>query len=108
MESQLQSSVSLLSRYRQLIALRSGVPALQNGGIADFTSGNETVMTFERLTADEQVLVAINLSGEAQTLTLHAGTNGYTYSGILQAVPGEAKLTGETLSLPPYTTVILD
>jgi alpha-amylase len=107
-ESQLHGSSSLLDWYRQLIALRSSVPALQSGGIRDFVSGNEGIMAFERITAGQQVLVALNLTGKPQTLNLQNGEKGKPYSKILKALPGEAELTGETLTLPPYTTVILE
>lgn len=107
-ESQLHSNHSLLDWYRRLIAIRNEIPALQNGGIRDFASGNDGVMAFERITADQQVLVALNLTSEAQVITLHKGADEYTYSNILKTVPANAEMAGVTLTLPPYTAVILD
>lgn len=107
-ESQLSSTGSLLDWYRQLIALRSQVPALQNGDIRDYASGNDGVMAFERVTAEQQVLVMLNLTGSSQTVTLKPGTNNKGYSTIIKAVPEEAAYSGAELTLPPYSAVILD
>ncbi|MNB80390.1 Alpha-amylase precursor [compost metagenome] len=107
-ESQLSSSGSLLDWYRQLIALRNEVPALRDGTIRDFASGNDGVMTFERVTAGQQVLVALNLTGSSQTVTLKQGTNGYSYTRVIRSMPEDAGLTGAELALPPYSAVILD
>ncbi len=50
-ESQLQNRGSLLEHYRQLISLRNEVPALRDGGIREYSSGNSGIMAFERITA---------------------------------------------------------
>ncbi|WP_342561314.1 alpha-amylase family glycosyl hydrolase [Paenibacillus sp. FSL R7-0345] len=107
-ESQSGSTGSLLDWYRQLIAIRNQVPALRNGDIRDFASGNDGVMAFERVTADQQVLVMLNLTGSSQAVTLKQGTNEHIYTNILKAVPEEAALSGSKLTLPPYSAVILD
>lgn len=81
-ESQLQNRGSLLEHYRQLISLRNEVPALRDGGIREYSSGNSGIMAFERITAGEQVLVVHNLTGGTQNISLHPGTNTVTYSSI--------------------------
>lgn len=105
---QLHDNHSLLERYRQLISLRSEVPALRDGGIRDYTSGNVGVMAYERITAGQQVLVAHNLTGETQVMELEPGTGNHTYTAVFRAISGDPELTGRKLTLPPYTTVILD
>lgn len=107
-DNQLKDSGSLLSRYRELIALRAGLPALKDGGIKDYASGNAGVMSYERMTADSKALVAHNLTGTAQTVVLHAGGDGSMYTKLLESVPSGAKLAGSSLTLPPYTTAILE
>lgn len=106
--SQQKRSDSLLVRYRELIQLREEVPALRDGDIRDYPSGNGGIMAYERITARQQVLVIHNLTGSAQTMQLHSGTGGITYAGILRSVGGKAALGSGRLTLPAYTTVILE
>ncbi|WP_438491728.1 hypothetical protein [Paenibacillus sp. IHBB 3054] len=49
-----------------------------------------------------------NLTGGTQNIPLHPGTNTVTYSSILKAFRGEASLAGSMLTLPPYSTIILE
>ena len=107
-ESQLNDSNSLLERYRELIRLREEIPALRDGGIRDYSSGNGGVMAFERITAGQHVLVIHNLTGEIQSISLHSGSGGLQYSNILKSVAGNAILSGNGLTLPPYSSAILD
>lgn len=86
-ESQL-SSTSLLDWYRQLIALRNQIPALRDGAIRDYASGNDGVMAFERITAGQQVLALHNLTGSSQKVNLVQGTDGYSYTRVVKALPG--------------------
>lgn len=107
-ESQQKRMDSLLVRYRELIQLREEVPALRDGDIRDYPSGNGGIMAYERITAGQQILVIHNLTGSAQTMQLHTGTGGITYAGILRSVGGKAALGSGGLTLPAYTTVILE
>ncbi|WP_442950477.1 alpha-amylase family glycosyl hydrolase [Paenibacillus sp. FSL H7-0357] len=107
-ESQLQNRGSLLEHYRQLISLRNEVPALRDGGIREYSSGNSGIMAFERITAGKQVLVVHNLTDGTQNIPLHPGTNTVTYSSILKTLRGEAGLADSMLTLPAYSTIILE
>jgi glycosidase len=107
-ESQLNDSSSLLERYRELIAIRNEVPALRDGGIRDFASGNIGVMAYERLTTQNQVLVVHNLTGEEQTIALHPNAEGFSYSKILKTIADHSTLTSDQLTLPPYSTAIVE
>lgn len=107
-ESQTNDNNSLLKRYRELISLRNDVTALRNGGIREYTSGNAGVMAYERLTAQEQVLVVHNLTGEVQTITLQPNVEGSMYSQILRTISGTTVLNTDQLTIPPYSTVLLD
>ena len=98
---------SLLENYRELIAIRNEIPALQSGAIHEYDSGNKAVMAFERLTLKDRVLVVHNLSGQVQQLTLNAKGSEALYSGILKDLSGSATLDQAKLTLPPYSTVIL-
>lgn len=107
-ESQTNDNSSLLQRYRELISLRNETPALRDGGIRDYASGNTGVMSYERITAQNQVLVVQNLTGMEQQVTLHPNVAGDSYTKILKSIPANAILNSEQLTLPPYSTVIVE
>ncbi|MEK4142885.1 alpha-amylase family glycosyl hydrolase [Paenibacillus sp. FSL L8-0333] len=106
-ESQTNDSSSLLKRYRELIALRNEVPALRDGGIRDYTSGNIGVMAYERITTKDQVLVVHNLTGDEQIITLHPNVEGISYTKIQKTTADKVTLNSDQLTLPPYSTVIV-
>ncbi|YCI06970.1 alpha-amylase family glycosyl hydrolase (plasmid) [Ensifer sp. D2-11] len=63
---------SLLSLYRQLIALRQTEPALLAGDFRPLRSrGN--VLLFRRCTRDRQLLIALNVSDGSETVSLRGG-----------------------------------
>jgi len=66
-------SGSLLEAYRELIAARRASVALRRGGYAPVAASAASVWAFVRDHADQQVLVAINVSGSSRTLTLDLG-----------------------------------
>ena len=107
-ESQTNDNNSLLKRYRELISLRNDVIALRDGGIREYSSGNAGVMAYERLTVNEQVLVVHNLTSEDRTITLHPSVDGSMYSQILRTISGTTVLNTDQLTIPPYSTVILN
>lgn len=98
---------SLLQSYREFIAVRNEVPALNKGAIREYDSGNSGLMAFERITSNEQVLVVHNLTGKEQTLTLHTDSNQKIYSTFVKDFSGKTVLKGNDLTLIPYSTVIL-
>ncbi|MNV26989.1 Alpha-amylase precursor [compost metagenome] len=107
-ESQLNDSDSMLERYRELIALRNEIPALRDGGIRDFASGNPGVMAYERLTTQDQVLVVHNLTGKEQSIVLHPNVEDFNYSKILKTIAVKSTLNSDQLTLPPYSTAIVE
>jgi len=116
-ESQMKDPNSLYQHYRQLIALRNQIPALSNGWIAEFISynkddgkiaiANKAIAAFERVAEQEKVLVVHNLSGEEQQLALTGPEGSQRYTKILQASKGTARVYGDLVHLPPYSTAIL-
>ena len=66
-------SGSLWEAYRELIAARKASVALRRGGYAPVAASAASVWAFVRDHADQQVLVAINVSGSSRTLTLDLG-----------------------------------
>jgi alpha-amylase len=67
---------SLLSTYRDLVALRAAHPALRHGGLVPVQSSQASAVAFVRHAPDETVLVVANVAEEparAVSLDLEAG-----------------------------------
>ena len=64
--------------YRRLLALKHRHPALANpltpGNLQLIETGNDHVFAFRRVAGRDRVTVAVNVSGEAQSFRLGAGT----------------------------------
>ncbi|GAA0845271.1 alpha-amylase family glycosyl hydrolase [Paenibacillus glucanolyticus] len=107
-EQQMGDANSLLSRYRTLISWRNEMPALQNGTIESYTSGNAQVMAYVRRTNDNQALVVHNLSGKEQTVDVASRNGESGFSSLSRTTDDSAALNGSSLTLPPYTTVVME
>lgn len=107
-EEQISDPTSLLSHYRKLIGIRNSVPALQDGAIKDMDSGNESVTAYLRLTDVQTVLVAHNLTKTEQSIDLANAGDNYRFKSILKATREGATLEGNKLTIPGYTTLILE
>ncbi|WP_310550393.1 alpha-amylase family glycosyl hydrolase [Paenibacillus glufosinatiresistens] len=106
-ESENQKADSLLSHYRKLIALRESTPALRDGAVKEYSPGHPGVMAYERIAADGRALVVHNLTGSSQTVKLEKTADGVLYASVLGDTSGQASLKDGSLSLPAYTTVVL-
>jgi alpha-glucosidase len=71
-ESQVGDDKSMLTLVRRLLALRRASAALQVGGYVPVTSDGD-ILAFVRGTADDGFLVALNLGGAEQRLTVPPG-----------------------------------
>lgn len=107
-EEQTVDPNSLLSHYRTLISYRNTIPALKDGDIHEYTSGNKGVATFVRITEEQQVLVAHNLTGSEQIIELSNDSNPYKFQAILKSTTEGSKLDGTKLIIPAYTTIVLE
>lgn len=108
---------SLLEAYRGLIGVRHGSVALRRGSYRLVPNQRDAVWTFVRNHDDQQVLVAINLSGTAVNDVLNLSSfdpaggstvpedlvGGAAYPAITTANRG-----AYPLSLPAYGYVVLD
>lgn len=100
---------SLLSHYRNMIRLRNSIPALKEGAIREFTTGLPGITAFVRYTEKQSVLVVHNLTGSSQTVPLSSESNpNDSFSKILKSTDASAALSGDKLTIPAYTTVILE
>lgn len=93
---------SILSRYRQLIRVRKGSPALSRGGLRRLSTEDANILSYLRTDpGGETVLVAHNLGSGAATASVTAPG---TAADALLADPGAtlAPASGSwTVSLPP-------
>jgi alpha-glucosidase len=70
-----QDPASILTLYRNLIALRHGSPALTTGSYRAVALG-ENVLAYERFEGDERLLVVLNFDGGPKELTLPSWSGG--------------------------------
>lgn len=64
-EAQLADPGSVLNLYRRLLAVRRSSEALSVGDQRDLPSGNDDVLMYERVTADERVIVCVNFGRDS-------------------------------------------
>jgi glycosidase len=86
-EQQLANPGSLLNLYRRLMALRKASPALQYGDYQAVDAVPEDCYVYFRRSTDQRFLVALNFSGQEQTLDLPAPGTGTLRAGTDLARP---------------------
>lgn len=97
---------SLLNRYRELIHWRIDVPALRDGGFAAYPHASDHLAAWQRPLPGGGVLVVHNLSGTTQTMALDV-PDAPRYTRVLKTTGAGVQLTADTLSVPAYTSVVL-
>lgn len=106
-ESEQADKDSLLSRYKMLIAWRNEIAALRDGNIEEMETGQDAVLAYYRSTTQERVLVVHNLGATSVTFSL-ASSKEAPLSRLLKSTEDKAALDSSlNLTLPPYTTAIL-
>lgn len=106
-DEQLNDPESLLSHYRELIQWRTTSRSLAEGDVVSYSTEVEGLMAYIRRTAEEQVLVVHNLSGQEQEMKLNEGETELSFAAILYRNNPKAALNDQVLNVPPYTTVVL-
>ena len=66
----LADPISILNLYQKLFSLRKVSSALQVGSFLSLDILPESCFIYQRKTADEKLLIALNFSAEAQTFSL--------------------------------------
>lgn len=101
---------SLLNWYKKLIAIRRQNSALHDGSMVMIDSNNPDVLSFVRLAPGKgsAVVVAINMSAHARTVTLRlkdAGIGGTTVRTVAASEPALQSIGSlESLTLPPFAS----
>lgn len=97
---------SLLHFYTDLIHWRRSVPALREGGFRAYPGASDQLVAWQRTDPHGGVLVVHNLCGKTQTMTLDVPGEPHFSHVLKQTGPG-ATIHGDTLSVPAYTSVVL-
>jgi alpha-glucosidase len=106
-QRELADPASLLSWYRKLIQLRRSEAALRGGHTVMLDGQNASVLSYVRMDAHHRaVLMSLNMSSTAQTISLDLGDAGVDASSFktLMASPEpiSASRLAHTVSLPPF------
>ena len=99
---------SLLNWHKRLIALRRTNSALHNGGMVMLDKDNPDVFSFVRTAphGGPSVVVAINMSAKAKTITLDLSGTGVAGSTVHMLAATDASLQSvhslQAVTLPPF------
>jgi alpha-glucosidase len=97
---------SVLATYRRLVWLRRHHPALQSGAYRRLASGSPDLFAYERATADETIIVAVNFGPAPTSLRVWTGRH-WTVIFDTQARTTSELSGGDQLTLGPREAIIL-
>jgi len=107
--SEMKDPNSVLSFYRQLLALRHKEPALLEGDYLALNQSDPSVLTYVRRYKDEAILVALNMSATEQKVGLDLSPLGFAAPKLSVLLTSFHKpLPGMAAELPmePYSAFI--
>jgi alpha-glucosidase len=102
-------SRSILNFYRRIVELRRTEPALRDGQYVPVNQEDPNVFAFVRRFKGEAVLVALNMSGSAQTVKLDLAKAGFPsakLSVLLTSWPQRATRASAELSMESFSVFI--
>jgi alpha-glucosidase len=97
---------SIFNTYRRLLALRQSEPALRDGTYQAINEDDPNVFAYVRKSGGSTILVALNMSAEARTITVnldHASTAKSLYRSPDANVEA---IQLNHLSLPPFGVLV--
>jgi glycosidase len=107
--SEQKDGSSVLSFYRQLLALRHKEPALLEGTYIPLNGDDPNVLTYVRRYKDEAILVVLNMSAKDQKVQFDLSPLGFTSPKLSVLLTDSRKpLAGMADGLPmePYSVFI--
>ncbi len=104
--AQQKDQTSLLHHYQNLIALRQANVALRVGGYVPLETG-ERVLGFIRNTAEQSVLVLINLDSDPANVKLNLASTQYKNSVSSQELSSGKYMQLNNIKLAPYGLLLL-
>ena len=115
LEEQKDDPDSVYNFYRAVIKLRNAYPEIARGQVTFLKDlSDENVCVFKKTWNDRELVIAFNLSEQAETVDLSDVTlNGregakMSLGGALATTDEEIGFSGGTLSLPAYSVAILE
>ena len=115
LEEQKDDPDSVYNFYRAVIKLRNAYPEIARGQVAFLKDlSDENVCVLKKTWNDRELVIAFNLSEQAETVDLSDVTlNGregakMSLGGALATTDEEIGFSGGTLSLPAYSVAILE
>ena len=109
-DRQKEDPYSIFHYYRNAILLRNAFPVIARGrtGVVDEMTGDGTCAFLRTAEGLESVLIVINSTEEAQTLSLSGEGAGFeNLSGVLTVSEEEVRLEDGQLILPPFGIALL-
>jgi alpha-glucosidase len=107
-QTELKDPNSLLNWHKKLIAMRREMAALRDGGLVMVDKANPSVLSYVRMApAGHAVVVALNMTGEAQTIALDLSPAGISQKAVRTLLTNEASLQGvssTSMTLPPFAS----
>jgi len=107
--SEMKDQNSVLSFYRQLLALRHKEPALLEGNLQMLNESDPNVLTYVRRYNDETILVMLNMSGKDQQVGLDFSAMGYAMprvSVLLTSFHKPLPPASSSVPMEPYSAFI--
>ena len=97
---------SVLATYRTLTWLRRRHPALQIGAYRRLASSTRDLFAYERSTADETIIVAVNFAAKPTTFRVRSGRRWTVIFDTKERQSNELA-SGDHLTLAPHEAIIL-
>jgi alpha-glucosidase len=103
---------SILNWYKKLLALRKSNVAIRDGKYITVNPDDPNVLSFLRQSGSETVLVALNMSAQAQTVKYNLSAHGAKQAEgrVLLASPGlpSGSVSLNKVTIPPFGTAIVE
>jgi alpha-glucosidase len=109
-EAESENPNSIFNAYKKLLALRKTNEALRDGVQEDINEKDPNVYSFLRRAGDKTVLVALNMSGTAQTVKFDwesRGVHGTSLASLFDA--GEiSRDKANSVRMSPYAAMVAE
>jgi alpha-glucosidase len=101
---------SELNWFEKMIALRKTNPALHDGSMAMLDTSNPSVLSYVRVKGGSAVVVALNCTGQPQTISLDVSAAGVEGKSVKTLLTDDADLNTarslQSVTLAPYASWI--
>lgn len=106
-QTEMDNPHSLLTRYRELIHWRMDIAPLRDGVAGTYDTGSPSLAAWRLRDSEGSVLVVHNLSDAPQQLALRE-KDGLVFTRLLRSTREGTGVDKGVLSLPPYSSAVLE